>query len=161
MLSCTFESSLNATSGSPRAMWSQILLSMHTLRLLTTHRSVSSSSCKCISQSPPSFLSLDTCHPLLRVFGSLCTCTLVVVESFRINSLIQCTVACILQYVHLRGIWETALIQKNWQVWPPARKGWWMSVKRASQGSLSQCELLSSDFKLLKRRATNRERERD
>lgn len=64
-------------------------------------------------------------------------CTLAVAGSFRMKGLAQCAVAYRLQDLHLLDSRATALMRKNWQVWPPAREEGddWLSV---SDGGLHE-----------------------
>lgn len=74
-----------------------------------------------MSQSPPSFFSLDTCHPLPRVCESLCFGCWLLAASFWMKGWADCAVACRLQDLYLDSR-ATCPMRKNGQVWQAARK---------------------------------------
>lgn len=131
--------------------------------LFATHSSVSSSPCECISQSPPSFLSLDTCNPLSRVYGSLCTVRLLWkwVLEWKVWHR-RSPVAFRLQDLHLLDSRASTLILEELTGLTTSKKGsrWWTVSYwwRAWWGSLSLWTAVIW-FKLLKRRETGWERE--
>jgi len=87
-----------------------------------TQSSVSSSPCECISQSPPFFLRLNTCHPLPRVCGCLCTVRRMWrgVLGWRVRHDVLLLTDCKI-YIWT-GELTRCLMRKSWRVWPSARK---------------------------------------